>query len=207
MKPKESYNALLAKKVIDELMKRNIDGVYCETKEDALKTALEMIPKDSMISCGGSATLHEIGLQAAFKKEGYNFLDPNDVQGAEAKEEMAHQALNADYYIMSSNAIAATGELVNMDGYGNRVASLIFGPKHVIIIAGINKVEPNLEAAILRVKNYVSSMIMLRLKQDYSSFDELSAAAEGAGSQLVITGKSARKGRMKVILVGEALGF
>ena len=207
MKPKESYNALLAKKVIDKLMKRNIDGVYCEKKEDALKTALEMIPKGSMVSCGGSATLHEIGLQAALKKEGYNFLDPNDVQGAAAKEDMAHQALRADYYIMSSNAIAATGELVNMDGYGNRVASLIFGPKHVIIIAGINKVEPNLEAAILRVKNYVSSMIMLRLKQDYSSFDELSAAAEGAGSHLVVTAKSARKGRMKVILVGEALGF
>ena len=108
---------------------------------------------------------------------------------------------------MSSNAIAATGELVNADGYGNRVAALIFGPKNVIVIAGINKVEPSLDAAILRTKNYTASMIMLKFKQDYSSFDELSEAAEMAGSHLVITSKSAVKGRIKVILVGESLGF
>lgn len=79
-----------------------MEGYYCETKESALQKVLEIIPKDSMVSCGGSATLHEIGLQDSLKKQGYNF------------------------YLMSSNAISATGELVNADGYGNRVAALIF---------------------------------------------------------------------------------
>lgn len=81
---------------------------------------------------------------------------------------------------MSSNAISATGELVNIDGYGNRVVSLIFGPKNVIIIAGINKVEPNLDTAILRAKSYAAPITMLIFNQNYFSFDELSRVAEGA---------------------------
>lgn len=206
MKPKERYNALLAQKLIEELEKRNMEGYYFETKEDALKKVLEMIPKESMVSCGGSATLHEIGLQVALKNGGYNFLDPDDAQGGIAKDKVAHQALTADFFLMSSNAISETGELVNIDGYGNRVASLIFGPKNVIVLAGLNKVEPNLDAAILRAKNYAARIIMLKWK-DYSSFDELSKAAEGACSHLVITGMSTTKGRIKVILIGECLGY
>lgn len=207
MKPKKCYNALLAQKLIEEFKKRDMEGFYCETKEEAINKVLEIIPKDSIVSCGGSATLHEIGLQAALKNEGYNFLDPDDAQGAKAKEKVARQALSSDYFLMSSNAIAATGELVNIDGYGNRVASLIFGPKNVIVIAGLNKVEPNLDAAILRAKNYAAPLTLMIFKQDYSSFDELSKAAEGGCSQLVITSKSMIKSRIKVILVGEGLGF
>jgi L-lactate utilization protein LutB len=207
MEPKKCYNALLAQKLMMELKNRNMEGFYCETKEDALKKILEMIPKDSVVSCGGSATLREIGLQVALKNGEYNFLDPNAPQGAKAKDKVAHQALSADYYLMSSNAISATGELVNIDGYGNRVGSLIFGPKNVIVIAGLNKVAPNLDAAILRAKSYAAPITMLIFNQEYSSFDELSKAAEGACSQLVVTSMSMTKDRIKVILVGESLGF
>jgi L-lactate utilization protein LutB len=207
MTPKQSYNALLAQKVIKEFESRNIQGYYCETKEEALKTALELIPKDSLVSWGGSSTLKEIGILDSLKNGGYNILDPNAAQGGVEKDKIAHQALNADYYLMSSNAISATGELVNIDGYGNRVASLIFGPKNVIVIAGLNKVVPNLDAAILRAKKYAAPMTMLIFKQDYSSFDELSKVADSACSQLVITGMSMTKGRIKVILIGECLGY
>jgi hypothetical protein len=77
----------------------------------------------------------------------------------------------------------------------------------VFVIAGINKVEPNLEAAILRAKSYAAPLTMLIFKQDYASFDELSKASEGACAQLIITSMSMTKGRIKVILVGESLGF
>ncbi|MEI6101445.1 MAG: lactate utilization protein [Eubacteriales bacterium] len=207
MEPNECYNTLMAEKVIAEICKRNMDGFYCETKEDALKKVLEMIPKESMVSCGGSATLNEIGLRAALQNGGYNFLDPNGVQGGAAKDQIAHQALGADYFLMGCNAIAATGELVNIDGYGNRVAALIFGPKNVIVIAGINKVAPNLDAAILRAKTVAAPLTMLIFKKDYSSYDELMLAAECACSQTVITRFSVTKGRIKVILVKERLGF
>ncbi|MGE5404431.1 MAG: lactate utilization protein [Candidatus Saccharibacteria bacterium] len=207
MTPKECYNSLLAQKLIEEFSKRNFEGIYCETKEDALQKVLEMIPKDKLVSCGGSATLHEIGVLTALKDRGYNFLDPNDAEGGTAKEQAAHLALGADYFLMGCNAIAATGELVNADGIGNRTAALIFGPKNVIVIAGLNKVTPNLDAAVLRVKTYASQMVMLKFKQDYTSFDELSQAAEGAWSHLVVTGRSTYKGRIKVLLVGESLGY
>jgi hypothetical protein len=207
LNPKTCYNSLLAQKVIEGLDKRNIEGVYCETREEAVKKALEMIPKDSLVSCGGSATLREIGLGTALKNEGYNFLDPAEPEGAKAKDEAAHQALRADYFLMSSNAIAQTGELVNIDGYGNRVAALIFGPKHVIVIAGINKVEPNLDVAIFRAKNYAAAQTCLIFKQEYASLDELAKVAEEANSHLVVTSKQAIRGRIKVILVGESLGY
>lgn len=207
MKPDDRYNTLLAQKLIDEFKKRNMEGFYCETKEAALKKVLELIPKDGIVSCGGSATLREIGLREVLKSEGYNFLDPDDALGGAAKDKVAHEALSADYYFMSANAITTKGELVNIDGYGNRVASLIFGPKNVIVIAGLNKVEPNLDAAVLRAKTFAAQNTLLLFKQDYSSFDELSKAAEAACSHLVITSMSTAKGRIKIILVGESLGF
>ena len=205
--PRECFNGLLAQKIIEEFAKRNIEGFYCPTGQDAINKVLEIVPRDSLVSCGGSATLHVIGLHSALKTNGYNFLDPDDVQGGEAKKKVAQQALSADYYFMSANAISITGEIVNLDGIGNRVAALSFGPQNVIIIAGLNKVEPNLEAAIFRAKAFAAPLTLLLFKQDYGSFDALSEAAEKAYSQLVITKMSTFKGRIKVILVGENLGF
>lgn len=206
-KIKECYNALTAQKLIEEFEKRNIVGFYFKTKEEALKKVLEMIPKDSMVSWGGSETLHEIGLKDALKNGGYNYLDPAEPLGGMEKEKAARQALSADFFLMSANAIAVTGEIVNIDGIGNRVAALCFGPKNVIIVAGMNKVEPDIHAAIRRVKNYAAKMVVSAYKQDYSSYEELSIAAEAGCSQMVITQKSMFPGRITVILVGESLGF
>lgn len=206
-KIKECYNALTAQKLIEEFEKRNIVGFYFKTKEEALKKVLEMIPKDSMVSWGGSATLHEIGLKDALKNGGYNYLDPAEPLGGMEKEKAARQDLSADFFLMSANAIAVTGEIVNIDGIGNRVAALCFGPQNVIIVAGMNKVEPDIHAAIRRVKNYAAKMVVSAYKQDYSSYEELSIAAEAGCSQMVITQKSMFPGRITVILVGESLGF
>jgi L-lactate utilization protein LutB len=146
-------------------------------------------------------------LHQALKDAGYPFWDPDDVQGGAEKQRIAHQALGADVYLMSANAIALTGEIVSLDGIGNRVAALSFGPKMVILIAGMNKVEPTLEAAITRAKTKAAPLILLAFKQDYGSYEELAAAAENAYSQMVITRMSPFKGRLKVILVGEDLGY
>ena len=207
MTEKQRYHTLLAQKLIGAFEKRGFEGYYCETKRDALKKALELMPKDAVVSCGGSATLYDIGLREALKNEKYNFLDPNSASGAAEMDQIARQALNADYYLMSANAMTEQGELVNADGYGNRVSALIYGPKSVIVIAGLNKVAPNVDAAIERAKTYAARMILLKFKKDYPDFDALDQAASGAVSQLVITGKSTVKGRIKVILVGEDVGF
>ncbi len=208
MTPKQHYNALLAEKVIREFNSHNIQGFYFETKEEALKKVLEIIPEDSVVSWGGSSTLNEIGLIDSLKKGKYNILDPNAQQGSAEKKIIAQQALNSDYYLMSANAISASGELVNIDGIGNRVAALIFGPKNVIVIAGLNKVEQNLDLAILRAKTKAASLVVLRYsKSDISSFEELLNKAQDICSQLVITTMSTFKDRIRVILIGECLGF
>ena len=203
----QCYNALLAEKLMKEFGKRNFEGFYCKTKEDAINTIRDILPENALVSCGGSASLQEIGLIEVLTDGNYTFLNPNGAGNAADKDVIAHKALASDYYFMSANAISESGELVNTDGYGNRVGALIFGPKKVIVVAGLNKVESNLDAAINRVKTCAARKILLRFKQDYSSLEELSEAAEAACSQLVITGKSAIKGRIKIILVGESLGF
>jgi L-lactate utilization protein LutB len=208
MTPHQLYNALLAEKVIKELKGRNIQGFYFETKEEALKKALEMIPEDSTVSWGGSVTLKEIGLLDSLKKGAYNLMDPNAPTGGIEKDKIAHQALNSDYFFTSANAISASGEIVNIDGIGNRVAALIYGPKNVIVIAGMNKVEQNLDSAILRAKTIAASLVVLSYsKSEVSSFEELLIKAHNSASQLVITSMSVFKDRIKVILVGESLGF
>ena len=208
MTPKQSYNSLLAQKVIKELSHRNIQGFYYETKAEALKKVLEIIPKESVVSWGGSSTLNEIGLLDALKTGTYTILNASAAKGGAEMDKVAHQALNADYYLLSANAISASGELVNIDGIGNRVAALIYGPKNVIVVAGINKIEPNLDSAILRAKTKAAPMVVLRYgKGGETSYDELLSKAQGAGSQLVITTMSTFKDRIKVILVGDCLGF
>src|SRR5664280_256871 len=208
MEPKRNYNSLLAQKVIKELKSRNIQGFYFETKEEAKNKVLEIIPENSVVFWGGSVTLNEIGLIDSLKKGAYNILDPNAGAGGIEKNKIAHLALNSDYFLMSTNAISATGELVNIDGIGNRVAALIYGPKNVIVVAGINKVEQSLELAILRAKTKAASLVLLRYnKSDISSFEELTNKSQNIGSQLVITTMSTFKDRIKVTLVGECLGF
>ena len=203
----ELYNSLLARKLIADFEKRGFEGHYCVSKKDAIKKILEIIPDNALISFGGSATLNDIGIREAVNNEKYRVLDPNAVSGAAEMDKIARQALSADYFLMSSNAITEQGELVNADGYGNRVAALIFGPKNVIVVAGMNKLAPDLEAAITRVKKYAARMILLKFKKDYTDFETLDSAAKGAVNQLVITSGSTVKGRIKVILVGESLGF
>ena len=205
--PQQIYNFLMAQKIIGEFGKRNIEGFYYETKEEALAKVLEMTPKGASVSCGGSKTLNEIGLRDALENGEYNFIDPKNGKNGAEMDRLAHEALSANYYFMSSNAVSATGELVNIDGIGNRTASLIYGPKNVIVIAGMNKVEPNLEAAIFRAKNYAAQMCLLAYKSDFAAFDEMEKAAENIGGQLVITSMTAIKGRIKVVLVGEDLGY
>lgn len=201
------FNVLRAEKVLAEFSSKNIEGYYCPTREDAVKKVMEILPAGSVVSSGGSATLHELDLHCLLKQAGMNYLDPDDVQGAAAKAEMAHRAISADYYLMSANAISMSGEIVNLDGIGNRVAALGFGPKNVVLIAGMNKVTPDLESAIKRAKEYAAPLTLLLFKKDYASYDELMTAAEHSYSHLLVTSMSVFKGRIKVVLVGEDLGF
>ena len=108
----------------------------------------DMLQPGDVVTCGGSMTLAESGVRDLLKSGDYQFLDREIMD----PEEVYRRTFSADVFLMSANAITEEGQLYNVDGNGNRVAALIYGPKRVIVVAGINKLVSNLEAAIARVK-------------------------------------------------------
>lgn len=154
---KEWYNEKLAHKVIESLEKNNISGFYVRTEEEAREKLLSMIPAGSKVGHGGSLTLEQIGVLQALRTGNYDFIDRRRPGISEEEQyKLRKESLFADVFVMSTNALTMDGKLVNIDGVGNRVAALIFGPPKVIIVAGINKVVPDMDAAVNRIKNYVA---------------------------------------------------
>ena len=127
-------------KVADALNKRHFEAYYVSTKEDAVKKILEIIPSNHSVAWGGTMTMDQLGLKDKLSAAGYTLIDRDKGATPEEREKIMHEALNCGSFIMSSNAITEDGQLFNIDGKGNRVAALIYGPQNVIIIAGMNKV-------------------------------------------------------------------
>lgn len=145
--------ALKAKSIIKNLEKRNMEGFYCENSQALLDTILPMIENNSSIAWGGSQTLNECGLMDALQQSGsYTMIDRTTAKSPEEARQIFAKSVLADYYLMSTNAITLDGELINIDGNGNRVACLIQGPKQVFIIAGMNKVVTDIGTGLSRVQ-------------------------------------------------------
>ncbi len=203
-------NRALGQKTVKNLKARFFDAYYCENGEEALKTALSLIKEGETVTWGGTVTVSEIGLAEKIQNGNYNFLDRTHIT-PENKVDFYRKALCSDTYIMSANAISSTGELVNIDGHGNRVAALCYGPTQIIVIVGINKVTPDLESAIKRARNVAAPLNAQRFdintpcKNTGLCADCLSE--DCICSHTVITRKSNIKNRIKVILVNEDLGF
>lgn len=201
-----------AQTIIKALEKRNMTGYYCASKEECVKKVLEIIEKDSVISWGGTMSIHECGIPQALKDEGiYTVLDRSEYTTPEAQQEFAVKTFLCDYFLMSTNAITLDGELVNVDGNGNRVASLIYGPKHVIVIAGMNKVVGNVEEGYKRTRDMASPPNTIRLNKN-TPCSTLGKCGDCLSpdcicNQIVVTRRSREKERIIVILVNDNLGF
>lgn len=204
-------NANAAATIIGKLPKRNMEGYFCETCEDAVQKALELMPEGSVISWGGSMSISECGLMDALKKHSYTLVDRASATTAQEKREIYARTVMADYYLMSTNAITMDGELVNIDGFGNRVACLCSGPQNVIIIAGMNKVVNSVEAGIERIRTKAAPSNTTRLNKNTpcarTGVCGDCFSPDCICSQTVITRRSGIPGRIKIILVNEDLGF
>jgi len=209
--PKKEFYRKSAEYTMKKMEKRGFETFYAEDKNHALKIVTEIITEDSTVSWGGSVTLNECGIIDTLNSGNYNTIDRSTAKSPEELEEVYYKAYQADYYLMSSNAITKDGSLINLDGNGNRVSSLIFGPKSVIVVAGMNKISADVDTGLKRIKEYASPVNAMRLSQntpcsvDGKCHDCLSE--DCICCELVITRKSRRKGRIKVILVGEELGY
>jgi len=212
MEPQKQFYQNLSQKVIKGLEKRNFNGYYCETAEAAVEKAMAMLEDGASAAWGGSETLKQTGLIERLKQaDNLQVIDRDAAQTPEEKRQIYFKCSAADYYFMSSNAITQDGELVNVDGMGNRVACLIYGPANIIILAGMNKIVPDVRSGIERVRYTAAPPNANRLG--------LKTPCASAGycmdchvpdcicSDIVITRRSKEKGRIKVILIGEDSGY
>ena len=207
---KQAFNEKRVRILIKNLKSRHFDAFYCATKEEALSKALELIPEGSTVGWGGVMSAHEIGLIDALRKGNYNTID-RDSLPPEQRNEAAHQCFQADFFLTSANGLSMDGEMVNIDGMGNRVAAIIFGPKNVLVIVGMNKVCDTLEDAVTRARTVAAPMN----QQRFSSPNPCGVTGICADcktetcicNHIVITRHSRPVGRIKFILVGEELGF
>ncbi|MBH1940562.1 lactate utilization protein [Mobilitalea sibirica] len=211
MSAKKNYYENLADSLIEKFNKRGIEGYYCDNAEEALLMAKRFLTPGCSISWGGSVTLDEIGLIDELKASDYILYDRHAAHTPDEKSHMYSKIVTSDYYFMSSNAITLDGQLVNIDGHGNRVACLITGPKNVIIIAGMNKIVTDVNTGIERVRNMASppNVVRLGLKAPCGELGKCANCLvdDCICCEIVITRKSKIPGRIKVILVGEELGY
>lgn len=205
--------ALLAKKLTKALESRNFEAYYCETREGAVQQALSLMQEGTSVSWGGSVSLNEAGLLDAVRQGNYTLVDRDVESDPQKRYELMRQALLCDTYLTSVNAITEDGLLVNVDSTGNRVAAMTFGPNSVIAVVGMNKVCRDLDDAVSRARNHAAPINALRLSLDLNTPCAKTGSCANCKvddcicSYIVVTRRSKVKGRIKVILVGENLGY
>lgn len=211
MKVREMRNEVLGNRVVKALESRNMEAYYVKTKEAALAKALELIPEGSSISWGGTMSAQEIGLTDALHKGNYDVYDREQIETREEKEKIAHQALNCDFFIGSTNALSEDGVLVNVDGNANRVAAFAYGPKNVLLIVGMNKVVKTEADAMSRARNEAAPINAQRFGVNTPCVKNGSCfnckSPQCICCQILITRFSKVPKRTKIILVDENLGF
>ena len=201
-------NRLLAEKVIAGLASRNMTGYYAETKEDALKLALALIPEGSSIGMGGCMSANEIGLTDVLKTGNYRFIDRDRM---EDKRAAMLETYDADFFLTSANAMTEDGVMVNVDGNANRVSAIAQGPKKVVFIVGMNKVCDDVDGAMKRARNVAAPANAQRFGLNTPCSKTGTCmnckSPDTICCQILITRYSRHAGRIHVILVNDDLGF
>lgn len=152
MTPKQQAYEVTASTIIKNLAKRRMEGFYCPDSRSAVAKALELMPKGCSIAWGGSATVQQTGLMEAIRGGSYQIIDRDEAKTPEEKRVMFSRIVMADYFLMSANAITLDGQLMNIDGNGNRVGPLCYGPEHVLVVAGMNKVVTDIHEGVKRIR-------------------------------------------------------
>ena len=197
--------------LVKNLQSRHFDAYYCDSKQDALAKALELIPENDLVSWGGAMSAQQIGLIDAVRSGAHRTIDRDTCKTMTEREQAMKDALFCDTFIMGANAMSTDGQMVSIDGTGNRIGALVYGPKSVVVIVGMNKVEDTLEEAIRRARTVAAP----KNKQRFG--DGTPCAATGICgdcksekcicNHIVVTRHCRPAGRIKFIIVGEDLGL
>ena len=210
--PKELYYEKRGKLLVKHLQQRHFDAYYCANREVALTKALELIPEGASVGWGGAMSAQQIGLMDAVRAGQYHPVDRDLCKTPEERDQAAMACLSADVFLTGANALSLDGEMVSIDGTGNRIAAMIFGPKTVLVIAGMNKVEDTLEAAIERARTVAAPMNQQRFQLPNNPCTVTGTCADCKSetcicNHIVVTRNCRPAGRIKFILVGEELGL
>ena len=211
MDPKQKYYNKRGALLVKNLRSRHYEAYYCETKEQALEKALELIPEGATVGWGGAMSAKQIGLLDAVNNGPYNAIDRDKAPDPVARKQAMKDCLLADVFITGANALSMDGQMVNIDGNGNRVAAIVYGPESILVVAGMNKVMDTLDAAMIRARTIAAPMNKQRF--DLQTPCEVTGTCGDCKSegcicnQILITRNSKPAGRIKMILVGEELGL
>ena len=209
-KAKELYFEKRGQLLVKNLKKRHFDAAYCKTTEDALQQALAWIPEGASVGWGGALSAQQIGLMDAVRAGNYRAIDRDLCETAEQREQAAKDCMFADVFLTGANALSMDGEMVNIDGTGNRLAAICYGAKQVVVVVGMNKVTNSLETAIARARDVAAPMNEQRF--DFPTPCNTTGTCADCKSercicnQILIT-RNGRGDRIKFILVGEDLGL
>ena len=211
MTPKELRNERLAERMIKNLKRRHMDAYYCKTAAEAVNKVSELIADGSSVTWGGSMTIRDMGIPQALKSRGtLEVLDRDVVSDRDEVVKIYERAFTADVYLSSANAISEDGVIVNIDGNGNRVAAITWGPKRVIFIIGINKVAQTVETALQRARSTASPINAARF--DIQTPCQVDGVCHNCNSSDCICNyvhflRNSPRGRHTVILVGDEFGY
>ncbi len=210
-------------KTMENLRRNNMEPYFCETSEEARELVKTLIAKGDVISSGGSVTLKQTGIIDIIKSSDYNYLDRSrEGITREEVEEVYRKTFCADAFFTSTNALTENGELYNVDGNSNRVAAILYGPKSVVVVCGVNKLVKNLGEAVLRVKTKAAPPNTVRLGIDTycakkgqcvslnKENPELCEGCHGSGRiccNYVVCAQQRHVNRIKVIIINEELGY
>jgi len=209
--PKQEYYEKRAKRLIAKLQERHFDAYYCKNREETLCQALALIPEGSTVGWGGAMSAQQIGLMDALRSGNYRVIDRDRTNTPEERKAAMKQCLLADVFITGANALSMDGQMVNIDGMGNRVAAIVYGPESVIVVAGMNKVADTLEDAIHRARTVAAPINKQRFPGEtpclVTGVCGDCKSENSICNQILLTRNSRPAGRIKVILVGEELGL
>jgi L-lactate utilization protein LutB len=210
--PMEIRYDKLGPKVVKALQSRSFEAWYFDSPEEAVQKALSLIPKTDTVAWGGSLTCDGLGLIKQISEGGWKVIDRDKGKTPEERAELQRQSFLSDSYVIGTNAISEDGQLVNVDGMGNRVAAITYGPKQVIILAGMNKVAKTLDDAMIRARTIAAPANMQRFPGKKTPCSETGACGNCVSPDCIcnyiLTIRNSRPvGRIKVILIGKDLGL
>ncbi len=199
--------------LIEVLKENNFNAVMAKDRDDARKIVMDMIPKGSTIAVGGSVTLNETGILDEIRKPEYKFIDRYNTKSFEEMLDKYREGYYADVFVSSTNAVTMDGALVNIDCTGNRTSQIVFGPKKVIIVAGVNKIVDTVEDGMKRAKK-IAPMNARRITHKTPCATDCNIKCSDCHVQprvcnvtSIVTGCNYFPGRITIVMVPETLGY